>query len=158
MLSDFFLRLRALFKRPTVEHELDEELRFHVDHQVEAYLNAGLDRDEAVRRAHLAFGGLDQVKEEYRDTLGGSMMTTLARRTLCGSHAPPLASVCCDRRHLARPRYWRGIPSSQRRECTRTETVTCERSRPCDVCTAGRIVRLTLISRVPRHPGPQCDL
>ena len=74
MLSDFFLRLRAFFARPTVEHELDEELRFHVDQQVDAYLNAGLDRDEAVRRAHLEFGGLDQVKEEYRDTLGVRMM------------------------------------------------------------------------------------
>ena len=79
MLSDFFLRLRALFKRSTIEHELHEELRFHVDRQIESYLNAGLDRDEAVRRAHLAFGSLDQVKEEYRDAMGVRMIEDIWR-------------------------------------------------------------------------------
>ena len=30
MLSDFYLRLRSLFRRKRVDAELDEELRFHV--------------------------------------------------------------------------------------------------------------------------------
>jgi putative ABC transport system permease protein len=70
MLDDWTIRLRALFKRTTVEHELDDELRFHVERQVESYVKAGLDHDEAVRRTRLEFGGLEQVKEECRDTRG----------------------------------------------------------------------------------------
>ena len=40
MLSGWMLRLRALFKRTAVEREIDEELRFHFDHQVESYVSA----------------------------------------------------------------------------------------------------------------------
>ena len=70
MLADWMLRLRALFKRTTVEREIDDELRFHFDHQVDSYVARGLERAEAVRRVRLEFGGLDQLKEEYRDALG----------------------------------------------------------------------------------------
>ena len=70
MLTDLRHRLRALFARNTVEGEIDSELRCHFDRLVEKYENAGLDRPEAVRRARLEFGALDQVKEEYRDALG----------------------------------------------------------------------------------------
>jgi predicted permease len=79
MLSDLFLRLRALLKRSAIERELDDELRFHVDHQVEAYVKAGISRDEAQRRARLEFGELDQVKEEYRDALGVRLLDDLWR-------------------------------------------------------------------------------
>src|SRR4051794_15251269 len=79
MLSDWILRLRALFKRTTVEREIDDELQFHVDHQIDSYLAQGLDRAEAVRRARLEFGGLDQVKEEYRDALGVRVVDSFSR-------------------------------------------------------------------------------
>jgi len=46
---------------------------------VEAYRKAGVDHAEALRRARLAFGGLDQVKEEYRDALGVRMLEDLWR-------------------------------------------------------------------------------
>ena len=64
MLSDLFIRLRSLFRRRAVEGELDEELRFHVEHHVEKYIQSGLTREEAMRRTRLEFGGLDQVKED----------------------------------------------------------------------------------------------
>jgi hypothetical protein len=79
MFTDLFHRLRAVFRRSAVEHDLDEELRFHVDQQVAAYERAGLDRAEALRRARLEFGGLDQIKEEYRDTLGVRLFDTIRR-------------------------------------------------------------------------------
>src|SRR5262245_38863015 len=77
--SDLILRLRALFRRSRVETEIDEELRFHLDHQIAAYEQAGLDRREAVRRARSEFGGVEQIKEEYRDALGVRMATDLWR-------------------------------------------------------------------------------
>jgi hypothetical protein len=70
VLTDLIHRLRALFARRTVEREIDEELRFHIERQAEAYERGGINRGEALRRARIDLGGLEQVKEEYRDALG----------------------------------------------------------------------------------------
>jgi predicted permease len=77
MLSDLLYRWRALFRRKSMEAELDEELRAHLEHQVEKYVQAGLTRAEATRRARLELGGLDQVKEECRDARGVNLVETL---------------------------------------------------------------------------------
>ena len=70
MLSDLMYRLRALFRRTAVEDELDSELRFHFDRQVEKLVGSGLTREEAIRRARLQFGGDAQVKEQCREARG----------------------------------------------------------------------------------------
>jgi putative ABC transport system permease protein len=70
MLSDFLIRLRALFQRDAVEAELDDELRFHFEQQVDKHIQSGLSRAEATRRARLEFGGADAVREECRDARG----------------------------------------------------------------------------------------
>jgi predicted permease len=79
MWDDFLHRVRAIFRRSAVERELDDELRFHLDQQIEKYVKAGLSREEAARRARLEFGGLEQTKEEYRDSLGISFLETTAQ-------------------------------------------------------------------------------
>src|SRR5437667_2307011 len=76
MLTDLLYRLRAIFRRKAMEAELDEELRFHLEHQIEKELKVGLTRGEAMRRAKLSFGGLDQVKEECRQARGISALET----------------------------------------------------------------------------------
>src|SRR5262245_10880856 len=76
MWSDLLHRLRALFRRKQVEAELDDELRFHFERAVDKHLAAGLTREQAVRRARLAFGGIEQVKEECRDARGISFLET----------------------------------------------------------------------------------
>jgi putative ABC transport system permease protein len=76
MLNDLIFRLRSLFRRRVVEAELDDELRFHFERQVEKYVQSGLRREEARRRVRLEFGGLDQVKEECRDARGVSFFET----------------------------------------------------------------------------------
>jgi hypothetical protein len=35
MLDDLFFRVRSLFRRQTVESEMEDELRFHSEHQIE---------------------------------------------------------------------------------------------------------------------------
>jgi putative ABC transport system permease protein len=70
MLNDLLFRLRALFRRKTVESELDDELRFHREEQFRKYVNSGVGENEAHRRIQIDFGGLDQVKEECRDARG----------------------------------------------------------------------------------------
>jgi putative ABC transport system permease protein len=70
MLDDLWYRLRALFLRAAVETEMDEELRFHFEQQVNKYVRSGLTPSEARRRARLDFGGFDRVKEECREARG----------------------------------------------------------------------------------------
>jgi len=77
MLSDIFFRLRSLFRRNRVEAELDDELRFHFEQQVEKCIRSGMTREEARRQARLSVGGIDQVKEECREERGVQHMENL---------------------------------------------------------------------------------
>ena len=45
ILSDLLFRIRALFRLETVERELDEELRLHIEHAVEKQVRMGLRGD-----------------------------------------------------------------------------------------------------------------
>src|SRR5688572_1215024 len=79
MPGDLFLRLRSLLRSRAVEQELDDELRFHLEQQVDSYLRRGLPREEALRRARLEFGGLDQIKEAHRDARGIGLVSHAGR-------------------------------------------------------------------------------
>src|SRR5882757_4387671 len=72
--NDLLFRLQALFRRSAEETELNEELRFHFERQVEKYKLSGMTEDEARRRARLVFGGHEQVKAECRDARGTSFV------------------------------------------------------------------------------------
>jgi predicted permease len=74
MWTELRFRLRALFRRSAEEAELNEELRFHFERQVEKYKIGGIADDEARRRARLVFGGHEQVKEDCREARGTSFV------------------------------------------------------------------------------------
>ncbi len=74
MLSDLRLRFRALFRRRVVETELEEELRFHFENEVEKYKGRGMASEEALRLARLSFGGHDQIKEDCREARGTNLL------------------------------------------------------------------------------------
>ena len=61
------LRLRSILRRTRVEHELDEELQFHLEHKIEEGIAKGLSPDDARYAALRAMEGLEQRKEEMRD-------------------------------------------------------------------------------------------
>ena len=79
ILSDLLFRIRALFRLETVERELDEELRLHIEHAVEKQVRMGLPRAEAIRQARLSLGGVEQVKELCREARGVSLVETALR-------------------------------------------------------------------------------
>lgn len=79
LVSDLRFRWRALFRRAALERELEDELRFHLEHQTASYERRGLDPAEASRRARLEFGGVDRVKEESRDARGVRVLETILR-------------------------------------------------------------------------------
>ena len=79
MLSDFRYRLRALFDRRGMDHELDDELRFHIEQETEKNMRLGMPRADAERRARLEFGGVERIKEDARDARGISLVDTLTQ-------------------------------------------------------------------------------
>ncbi|MEZ5319455.1 MAG: ABC transporter permease [Vicinamibacterales bacterium] len=87
MWRDLLIRLRALVRRRAMEDDLDAELRFHRERQLEAYARAGLSPDEARRRLALEFGGLDQTREACRDARGVTMIEHLMQDVRYGLRA-----------------------------------------------------------------------
>jgi predicted permease len=79
MISDLKFRLRALFRRAAVERELDDELRFHLEHEIAKHVAAGMPRNEAERRARLSFGGVDRIKDDTRVARGVNVIETLCQ-------------------------------------------------------------------------------
>ncbi len=62
------LRFRSLFRRNAVEQELDEEFRYYIDRLTEEHIARGLAPADARRAALRAMNGVEQRKEECRDT------------------------------------------------------------------------------------------
>src|SRR5215467_1371241 len=77
MFSDLWHRTRALLRRGIAERELDDELRFHLERQVEKYVRSGVTREEATRQARVEFGGVELTREECRDTRGVNFIEAL---------------------------------------------------------------------------------
>jgi hypothetical protein len=69
--------LRALFQKEKVERELAEELRFHLEKEIEKNERAGMSPEDARREAHRRFGGVEQVKERVRDERGVRVLEDL---------------------------------------------------------------------------------
>ncbi len=60
-------RLFALFRRNKLEHELNAELQFHLEQATEENMRRGMNAEDARLAAQRSFGGVEQVKEAYRD-------------------------------------------------------------------------------------------
>ena len=80
------LRFRSLFRRAQVDKELDEELRFYLEQQIQENIANGMGPEEAERCARRVVGGLDQIKEECRDARRVNWIVNLSRdvRHTCG--------------------------------------------------------------------------
>ena len=63
MLSDFRYRLRALFRRNSVERDLDDELQFHLERQKDKYIASGMPANEAARRVRIDFGTTAAIRQ-----------------------------------------------------------------------------------------------
>jgi putative ABC transport system permease protein len=70
MLSKLKTALRALLRKSQAERDLDEELRRHIEQQVEQNIRLGMSPEEARSAALKSFGGVEQAKERSRDARG----------------------------------------------------------------------------------------
>jgi predicted permease len=66
----FFTRVMSLFRRGRLDADLDDEVRAHLDLLAAEYERRGMSHGEARAAARRAFGGVDQMKEIYRDRRG----------------------------------------------------------------------------------------
>ena len=58
---------RRLFSSHVVEKQLDAELRFHLEQQTAEYVAQGMSQEEALRRARIGLGGVEQIKQNCRE-------------------------------------------------------------------------------------------
>ena len=65
--------------RHELEDRLDDEIRFHVEQQIEKNRRAGMAPDEARRQALIRFGGVEQMREGTRDEFRAARIEHLAR-------------------------------------------------------------------------------
>jgi len=75
----FFFRLRGLFLKRNLEQELADEIQSHLEMQIEDNQRLGMGPDDARYAALRKFGGVEQVKEIYRDRRGLPFMETFLR-------------------------------------------------------------------------------
>ena len=77
--TQFRLWLRSLLRRNVVEQELDEELRYHLERQIDIGIASGLAPEEARYAALRAMQCIEQRKEECRDMRRINLIEDLAR-------------------------------------------------------------------------------
>ncbi len=71
------IALRSVCRRQRVEHELDAELQFHFQQQVEENIAGGMSLDEARRSASRSLGSVPLVREQCHDSLGLTFIDNL---------------------------------------------------------------------------------
>jgi putative ABC transport system permease protein len=73
------LRFRSLFRKNRVENELRDELRFHLENMIEENIARGMTPEESRYAALREFGGIEQMKEECRDSWGMRLISELGQ-------------------------------------------------------------------------------
>ena len=109
---------RACSAAAALERDLDDELAFHLEQHAAMDERGGVPREEALRRARLAFGGVDGAKEQSRDGRGVRLARgRLARSPLRRPHAGAHARLHARRDRLADARHRRqhgDVPAAER--------------------------------------------
>src|SRR5213082_297728 len=78
MILAYFRSLAArFFHRSQTEHDLEEELRSHIQLRADELERFGLGRAEAERRARIEFGSQEKFREECREAIAGNFIDVL---------------------------------------------------------------------------------
>src|SRR5215831_11853071 len=72
-----YTRLYGLLRKNRIEHEMEEEMRFHLLMRTRDNIERGMRPDEAEREARRRFGNVGRIKDLARDIKGGGFMETL---------------------------------------------------------------------------------
>lgn len=153
----FVTRLLNLFRARSLEHDLDDEVRFHLHERAAANVRRGMPRPLAERSAHEQFGDIDLVKQRMKEArvinkwpaltfvvgiVVGAALTALLRPavpTTQGGYylmgqkdiSTPVAL------HQVKPHY---TPDAIRDQITGTVELTCV-VQPNGACDAAQVTR-----------------
>lgn len=72
-------RFRGLFGRKRLDLELDSEVRFHLEMQIEDNVKAGMNPVEARYAALRKFGAIEPMKERYRERRTFALLETIGQ-------------------------------------------------------------------------------
>lgn len=70
-------KLRGLFRGQSQENDANDELRFHLEKEVEQNIAKGMPAEEARRQAMIAFGGVQQTRESLHEVHRGRLLESL---------------------------------------------------------------------------------
>jgi predicted permease len=87
MVHDLISRLRSLFRRQQAEDDMRNELQYHLERESEKYIRAGLFPEEARRRARIALGGPEQIRQQCRDARGTLFVENLMQDLRYGARS-----------------------------------------------------------------------
>jgi putative ABC transport system permease protein len=85
--------IRRTLGRPQLESEMETEIRFHVDAYTDDLVRQGVPRAEAVRRARIEFGGIENTKEECREVTGATLLGDFVQDLRYGARSMRRAPV-----------------------------------------------------------------
>src|SRR5215470_4855790 len=74
---ELMMRFGGLFNRRPKDQELDDEIESHLQLSVEDNVQLGMTLEEARRQAMIKLGGVESMKEAYRDQRGLPLLETL---------------------------------------------------------------------------------
>ena len=77
MIGRLIKRLRALLLRAELDRELDEEIHFHLERQIDLNISGGMSPVEARYAALRSFSGVEQAKELCREARGVRLIEDL---------------------------------------------------------------------------------
>lgn len=69
-LRRLFQRLRSVFPNAQMDHDLDAEMAAHLDLAIEENIQRGMAPKEARRRALVRFAGVEQARQQHRESRG----------------------------------------------------------------------------------------
>ena len=78
-LKTLIARMAGLFRKQTRDRQLDHEMRAHLELLADEYVRRGMNPQDARRAARRDFGGLEQMKEAYRQQSVLQWVDTLIR-------------------------------------------------------------------------------
>ena len=95
LLSEMRHRFRVVLRKRSVENDLDDEIRFHIEQEAEKLEASGLAPQEAHRQARIAFGGVERIKDDTRDVSGVSWLEAFVPPAMY-EQSPALHDVSLD--------------------------------------------------------------
>src|SRR5581483_7861932 len=78
-LRSFVARASELFRRGRLARELEEEMRHHLDLEIQYNVGRGMSAEDARRVALASFGGVRRYAEETHDARGFVMLDNIGR-------------------------------------------------------------------------------